>query len=156
MAYKYLIGKALLDTIHNVKTVANKVGKLDNEFRTPALELIAGVECYETTLIEEGTRLSLDVGKVYFCERLHSERSRIIKEIKQGEIVADVFCGVGPLAIRVAKEKQCVVYANDLNPECFKYLKANIKLNKLSHLLKAYCMDGRAFITELFRIMKEK
>ena len=46
------------------------------------------------------------------------------------ELVADVFAGVGPFALPAAK-KGCVVLANDLNPESYKYLVMNIKDNKV-------------------------
>jgi tRNA (guanine37-N1)-methyltransferase len=37
-----------------------------------------------------------------------------------------MFCGIGPLAVKAAAKKQIKVIANDLNPDCFKYLKENI------------------------------
>lgn len=50
--------------------------------------------------------------------------------IKPGQLLADIFCGVGPLAVRAAK-KGVYVIANDLNPECYKYLLINAKENKV-------------------------
>jgi len=38
------------------------------------------------------------------------------------------------------------VLANDLNPNSFKYLEQNIKLNKVSSRVTAFNMDGRSFI----------
>ena len=40
------------------------------------------------------------------------------------------------------------VIANDLNPDSFKYLEQNIKLNKVQSRVTAYNMDGRAFIRQ--------
>ena len=51
---------------------------------------------------------------------------------EQGEVVADVFAGVGPFAIPAAK-KGCAVFANDLNPESAKYLKLNITKNQVKN-----------------------
>lgn len=150
LPYKYLIGKAILDTSRQIKTVANKYDKLKNVFRTPALELIAGELNYETVVIEESVRLFLNVEQVYFCSRLHYERSRVLQEVKPKSTIVDVFCGIGPFAVRAAKEKSCRVWANDLNPECFKYLQVNIKKNKLDKLVDPYCMDGRDFISLAF------
>ena len=45
-------------------------------------------------------------------------------------ISVDVFAGVGPFAIPAAA-KGCKVYANDLNPESFKYLNQNVSINKV-------------------------
>lgn len=150
LPYKYLIGKAILDTSRQIKTVANKYDKLKNVFRTPALELIAGELNYETVVIEESVRLFLNVEQVYFCSRLHYERSRVLQEVKPKSTIVDVFCGIGPFAVRAAKEKSCRVWANDLNPECFKYLQVNIKKNKLDKLVDPFCMDGRDFISLAF------
>ena len=150
LPYKYLIGKAILDTSRQIKTVANKYDKLKNVFRTPALELIAGEQNYETVVLEESVRLFLNVEQVYFCSRLHYERSRVLQEVKPKSTIVDVFCGIGPFAARAAKEKSCKVWANDLNPECFKYLQKNIQKNKLSKLVEPFCMDGREFIALAF------
>ncbi len=47
--------------------VYNKEGKLDNEYRTPKLELIAGLDLPETSYKENGIIMGLDVKEVYFC-----------------------------------------------------------------------------------------
>ena len=38
------------------------------------------------------------------------------------------------------------VYANDLNPDSYKYLATNVHANKVSELVEAHNMDGREFI----------
>ena len=40
------------------------------------------------------------------------------------------------------------VLANDLNPDSYKYLQQNIKLNKVGRKVTAYNIDGRAFIRQ--------
>lgn len=45
-------------------------------------------------------------------------------------MVADVFAGVGPFALPAGK-KGCGVFANDLNPNSYKYLQVNINDNKV-------------------------
>ena len=47
------------------------------------------------------------------------------------DVVADVFAGVGPFAIP-AGQKGCGVFANDLNPNSYKYLKMNADNNKVN------------------------
>jgi tRNA (guanine37-N1)-methyltransferase len=44
--------------------------------------------------------------------------------------IGDVFAGVGPFAIPAAKNG-VTVYANDLNPESYRWLQANKTLNKV-------------------------
>jgi len=65
---------------------------------------------------------------------------------KKGEVLCDAFCGIGPLAIRAAKNGVKVI-ANDLNPHCYEYLNINLKLNKIGkNSISSYNMDARDFI----------
>jgi len=50
----------LLDKNKNLRTVANKTEKLDNIYRTPTLELLAGVNDYGATVPEGGCHFKLD------------------------------------------------------------------------------------------------
>lgn len=45
----------------------------------------------------------------------------MLTKFKNGDVLCDMFCGVGPLAIRAAKIGVKVL-ANDLNPDCYTYL----------------------------------
>lgn len=155
--YKYLIGQVIKDKTKEITTVVNKLDKLSNEFRTPELELISGEKNYETKVLEEKCNLYLDFEKVYWCSRLHGERSRVIQTLSQKDIICDAFCGVGPFAVRAAKEKGCKVYASDLNPYCHQYLIKNIQVNKVEHLVEPSCGDARQFIYDtLMRVYKSE
>jgi tRNA (guanine37-N1)-methyltransferase len=59
-----------------------------------------------------------------------------------------MFCGVGPFAVPAAK-KGCIVYANDLNPNSYKYLKVNAKRNKVDARVRDFNMDARDFYRRL-------
>ncbi len=52
--------------------------------------------------------------------------------------------GRGLIALTHFLHKQ--VYANDLNPDSFKFLKENIRINKVGELVEAHNIDGREFI----------
>ncbi len=52
----------------------------------------------------------------------------------------------GPFAIRCAKELNAICVANDLNPECYNYLKKNIENNKLKKSVIALNMDAREVV----------
>ena len=147
--YKYLIGQVIRDKTKEVRTVVNKLDKLSNEYRTPELELISGVPEYETVVHEEKANLYVEFEKVYWCSRLSGERSRVIQTLKQSDIVCDAFCGVGPFAVRAAKEKGCRVYASDLNPYCYSYLVKNVKENKVGHLVEPANADARQYVQSI-------
>lgn len=68
--------------------------------------------------------------------------------LKEGDVLFDVFAGVGPFSLPAAKRK-CFVFANDLNPESFKWLNQNFKSNKIDEkYFKTFNKDGRDFITQ--------
>lgn len=98
--------------------------------------------------MEDKVRFKVDVSKVYWCSKLATERNRMIKEFfKDGDILCDMFCGVGGLPVKaVVKNRKVKVLCNDLNPEAFKYAKANIKLNKVEKNVIPFNMDARKFV----------
>jgi len=65
---------------------------------------------------------------IYF---LATEHQRLVELVKPGDVLFDVFAGVGPFAIPAAK-KGCYVHANDLNPESYRWLQHNTDLNKVT------------------------
>lgn len=126
--YKELIG----DVIHykTGKTVINKTGKIEEVFRYYPIEVLAGEPKLTTIHKENGISFYLDLSKVYWCSRLQSERIRIYKTIKRGEVVCDPFCGAGPHVVPALK-KGCEVYCNDLNQDAIECLKKTLSINKL-------------------------
>ena len=118
LPYKYIIGQVLLDKVPSCRTVVNKVGKIDTVFRTFDMEVLAGEDNTVVSLKEEDCIFKFDYRKVYWNSRLQFEHTRL------------VFCGIGPFVLPAAK-KGCIVYGNDLNPECYRYLNENLALNKV-------------------------
>ena len=133
LPYKHLIGSVLLDKVPQCKTVVNKIGKIDTAFRTFDMEVLAGENNTHVSLNENGCRYDFDYSRVYWNSRLHHEHARLVKSFSPSDIVADMFCGVGPFSIPAAK-KGCTVYANDLNPSCFYYLNRNVEKNHVQSI----------------------
>jgi tRNA (guanine37-N1)-methyltransferase len=94
------------------------------------LEVIAGEDNTETEYREFGCRFKVDVEKAFFSPRLSTERNRIADLVQDGEVVINMFGGVGMFSIVAAKKKKCTVYNIDLNPYAAKLCEENIKLNK--------------------------
>lgn len=143
--YKHVIGEVLLDKIKQARTVVNKVDTIDNTFRVFNMEVLAGDADFVTEVKENGTRYKFDFSAVYWNPRLSTEHERLVNKLSPGNVLYDVFAGVGPFTIPAAKKK-CETLANDLNPESFKWLQHNAKLNKVEHLIKTYNKDGADFI----------
>lgn len=94
---------------------------------------------------ENGVTYEFDFSRVYWNPRLSTEHQRVVQLVKRGDIVFDVFAGVGPFAIPAARSG-ANVSANDLNPESYRWLQHNCKLNKVESKVKTFNLDGRAFI----------
>lgn len=146
--YKKLIGDVLLEKVHNCRTVVNKTNMIDNTYRNFQMEILAGEDDMMTTVKENGCSFTFDFSKVYWNSRLSTEHERIVKMLKKNDVLFDVFAGVGPFSVPAAK-KGCIVFANDLNPESFKYLNENCTKNKAK--LETFNMDGRKFIQEIVK-----
>ncbi|CAH1129696.1 unnamed protein product [Ceutorhynchus assimilis] len=149
--YKNLIGEVLLDKVKGCKSVVNKLNMIDNTYRYFQMEVLKGTDNMLTTLKENNCKFEFDFSTVYWNSRLCTEHERIVKALNPGDILFDVFAGVGPFSIPAAK-KNCIVYANDLNPESYKWLIHNKKLNKVSDdCFKGFNLDGREFILKIIK-----
>ena len=49
------------------------------------------------------------------------------------------------------QKKALKIYANDLNPESFRWLKHNAQANKVADRMELHNMDGREFIQSVVR-----
>ncbi|XP_056403346.1 tRNA (guanine(37)-N1)-methyltransferase isoform X2 [Hyla sarda] len=145
LPYKNLIGQVILDKNPGLKSVVNKTNIIDTTYRNFQMEVLAGEENMMTKVKENGFTYEFDFSKVYWNSRLGTEHDRIAGLLNSGDVVFDVFAGVGPFAIPAAR-KNCIVFANDLNPESYKWLVHNCKLNKVDKRVQAFNTDGRAFI----------
>ncbi|KAF1839994.1 guanine-N(1)--methyltransferas-like protein [Cucurbitaria berberidis CBS 394.84] len=145
--YKHLIATVLADKNPMVKTVINKLDNVgtENAFRTFQYEVLYGEDNMDVELREQGCIFKFDFAKVYWNTRLHTEHERLCILFKEGEAVCDVMAGVGPFAVPGGKKK-CFVWANDLNPESYKSLVDNIRINKVGDFVRSWNMDGGDFI----------
>ncbi|RVX10979.1 tRNA (guanine(37)-N1)-methyltransferase 2 [Vitis vinifera] len=122
IALLLLTGTAALCTCLNhknyprIKTVVNKVGTITNEFRVPKFEILVGKDDMVTEVKQYRATFKLDYSLVYWNSRLEHEHMRLVSQFRPGQIICDMFSGVGPFAIPAA-QKGCLVYANDLNPD---------------------------------------
>ncbi|CAG9465377.1 unnamed protein product [Pedinophyceae sp. YPF-701] len=149
MPWRKVIGEVVLDKNPAIKTVLTKVGAIENEFRVFRSEVLAGEPDLVATVTQGGLRFRLDFGKVYWNSRLEGEHERLSsKYFREGQVVCDMMCGVGPFAVRAAA-RGCEVWANDLNPESVKWLRINAHKNKVGKRVRAFNACGRTFLRAL-------
>lgn len=135
MPYKHEIGSALMKVTPNIRTVMLDFG-VKGDFRVRELEQISGSGPSETIHKEFGVRMLTDPGKVYFNPRLATERSRVASEIKDGEVIIDMFAGVAPFGVVICRNAHPeIVYAIDLNPEAEHFMRRNMELNHVTNIV---------------------
>uniref|UniRef100_A0A1D1ZW67 tRNA (guanine(37)-N1)-methyltransferase n=1 Tax=Auxenochlorella protothecoides TaxID=3075 RepID=A0A1D1ZW67_AUXPR len=147
LPWKHIIGQVLLEKNVKLRTIVNKLGSIDNEYRVFDMEVIAGEEDTVTEVQQQGHRFQLDFRKVYWNSRLEREHTRLVTTFAPGQVILDVMAGIGPFAVPAAA-RDCTVYANDLNPDSHTFLCKNIQRNRVTERAFAFNMDGAAFIRE--------
>jgi tRNA (guanine37-N1)-methyltransferase len=141
--FSSIIGEGIMEINPHLRLVLRKSGQVSGTFRTREYETIAGEGDTETVHEEFSCLFCLDVTKVYFNPRLSHERMRVASQIKEGESVLDMFAGVGPYSILVAKtQRNSQIYSADINPEAFSYLKHNILLNRVADRVIPFLGDA--------------
>jgi tRNA (guanine37-N1)-methyltransferase len=143
-AYQNTIGEAILQTQKNVTTVLAKASDISGVFRIRDYDFIAGEHKTQTIHREFGCQYHVDIAKAYFSPRLSHEHERVAVQVQDGEVVVDLFAGVGPFSVLIGKRNPTVkVYAVDLNPEAVELLKVNVRVNRVEDHVFPLLADAR-------------
>jgi tRNA (guanine37-N1)-methyltransferase len=148
-AHKSMIGEAILETHKNVRTVLAKASSIGGTYRLRKFSVIAGEPKTETIHKEYNCQYYVDLAKAYFSPRLSYEHCRVASLVKENETVVDLFAGVGPFAIQIAKTHENVeVYAVDVNPDAVEFLKRNVRLNRVEGKVYPILGDAKKVVQE--------
>ena len=145
-SYSELIGEVFHNIHSNFKTVLAKKGAVSGTTRVREYTILAGEDRTKTIHTEYGCRLAVDVAKAYFSPRLLEEHNRIAQLVQSGEIVVDMFCGVGPFAIHIARKTEAKVLAIDINQSAINLLCESIGLNKLVGTILPIVADTHDYV----------
>lgn len=154
LPYKHILGEVLLDKEKSIQVIVNKLTPIS--YGNRQMEVLAKRTGQPIDTVvkvhENGSDFEFDFAEVFWDQKLNTEYERIVSKLQTNvDVVYDIFSGVGRFAIPVAKHKNCRVIANEVNPDCYKWLTHNCKLNKVEHLIKTYNMDVRDFISRVVR-----
>ncbi len=141
-ANKNEIGRGLMRLMPRAKAVLNYTG-ISGVYREPRVELIAGYAT-ETIHRENGCIFKMDPLRVMFSSGNQEERKRMGRVSNPGEIVVDMFAGMGQFTIPLAKfSKPKKLYAVEKNPAAYSYLSDNVRLNGLTNVetIQGDCRD---------------
>jgi tRNA (guanine37-N1)-methyltransferase len=143
------IGAALMDVHPRLRAVAVDDGVV-GELRLRSLSLVAGKGPLTTVHREHGIDLRVDLDRAYFSPRLATEHRRIADMATPGERVLDMFCGVGPFAVLVAKvSNPGQVHAVDLNEVAVRLARENASSNGVADLVIVHQGDARNIVPSL-------
>jgi len=125
--------------ILGVKSVFSR-RKVSGELRKPEVKRIAG-RTNTTVHRENGCLFKIDVTKLMFSKGNVNERCMV--SVGEEDIV-DMFAGLGYFSIPIAKSNPlCKVYAIEKNPVAVKFLRENIRLNRVDNVevIKGDCRE---------------
>ncbi len=136
--YSQIIGTTILEIHKNIQSVYEKDSDIGGIFRTRKLKFIAGKKLPVTIHKENFCLFKMDIEKTFFTPRLSFERNRIAQiesEYNFDGWIWDMFCGIGPFIIQIAKKyRNCKFIGTDINPTAIKYANINQKLNKCNNI----------------------
>jgi len=124
----------LLSSRPSLHTVVFAEGEVHGEYRTREFRVLAGKPTTRTQVTEHGFTFTVDLAGAYFSARLSTERQRILAQVREREVILDMFAGVGPFAITLARIASLVV-ASDINPKAIELMLENIAQNRAKNVL---------------------
>ena len=133
--------EAILKEMTNVKCVYGQEGGIEGDHRLRRLRHIGGEERTVTVHKENGVRLKLDVETCYFSPRLSTERLRIAEKVSPGDRVLNMFAGVGPYSVLIAKKAR--VWSCEINHAAVEFHVENNRLNKVERRVEM--LEGEGF-----------
>jgi tRNA (guanine37-N1)-methyltransferase len=147
LLFKKKVAKAITKVNKIVEIVYEKTSEIKGQYRLRELRLISGKDEPETMHNENNCTFKLDVKNTYFSPRLVFERKRLsFINFAKSEVIVDMFAGVGPISIQIARRNDVKIYSFDINPVAYQYLNENINLNNLIGKIFTYNIDVKELV----------
>jgi tRNA (guanine37-N1)-methyltransferase len=146
-------GEELMREMKNVKGVFEQVGGIEGDFRLRKLSHIAGEKRSMTIHKENGCVFKVDISKCYYSPRLSTERLRVAEMVGPTESVLNMFAGVGPFSITIAKKRRSLVTSCELSDYAYQLHLENNILNKVADrvtTIRADAMDLPSLVHRKF------
>eukprot|EP01059_Diplonema_ambulator_P006738 TRINITY_DN1634_c0_g9_i1.p1 TRINITY_DN1634_c0_g9~~TRINITY_DN1634_c0_g9_i1.p1 ORF type:complete len:326 (+),score=58.54 TRINITY_DN1634_c0_g9_i1:211-1188(+) len=150
---KAKVGAAFVDGL-GVRIVVEDVGRVGGELRKPqgSVVLARKGEVTEgetvTVHIENRIKYSFDAACVMFSSGNTTERVKMGEVTKPGQVIVDMFAGIGYFTLPMAKNGG-LVYALEKNPVSASFLQKNAILNGVEGSVHVQVGDNREVGTEL-------
>ena len=149
-AHSIHIGNAFRSVHGNFSTVLAKRGAITGATRVREYRLLAGADKTRTVHTEYGCKIAVDLANAYFSPRLLEEHNRVSDQVAVGEVVIDMFTGVGPFALHIARKQNARVVAIDINPLAIELLHESMAMNKLVGTIEPVVADAHEYVPTNF------
>ncbi|NIR86090.1 class I SAM-dependent methyltransferase family protein [Candidatus Bathyarchaeota archaeon] len=147
-----VIAEAVMQTHKRVRSVWRQVGPVSGDLRLRELEWVVGERRTETVHREHGCIFKVDLRRCYFSPRLSYERMRIARQVQPGEVIVNMFAGVGCYSIIIAKHSEASkIFSIDINPVAVQYMQENVELNKVKERVLPLEGDAKRIVEERLR-----
>jgi tRNA (guanine37-N1)-methyltransferase len=143
--WKYTIAETIVSGRKNIVTVLKKTEKITGDSRAARYEILLG-ESTVTICREFGFSYHVDIRSSFFSTKMANERKRVTAQVEAGEKVYVPFSGVGPYVVPAAA-RGAEVWAMEKNPDAFRWLTKNTKMNRVGD--QCHLLQGDALETSL-------
>lgn len=155
LRYRKTIGKAIHELRPYVHAVFLVKG-MEGIERKPKLELLSAKPgphpgpLSQTLHSEHGCQFLLDLKQVMWAAGNKGEKLRLLRQVKKGETIVDMFAGIGYWTIPIAKHSKVRrIYAIDINPKAVEFLRKNAIMNNVEAKVEILQGDCRRFAKPL-------
>lgn len=143
------LAEKILEELPYIKSVWAAVSPVEGQYRLRKFAHLAGEKRSETIYKEHGCLFKLDITRVYISPRLGYEHIRIARLVEPGEVVVNMYAGAGLFSIIIARyAKPKKVYSIDINPDAYRYMVENVKLNRVENIVEPILGDAAKVIEE--------
>ena len=149
--YANQIAESMHKILPSLKAIWNKSGEIQGKFRQPqGLSHLWGDNNSEIIVTENHVKYKFDFTKIMFAKGNVTERRILPTRIKEGEVIIDMFAGIGYFSLGMARTKKPKkIYSIEWNPEAFNYLSENIQLNRVDSIITPIFGDCKEKLVEL-------
>ncbi|KAJ9459829.1 tRNA(Phe) (4-demethylwyosine(37)-C(7)) aminocarboxypropyltransferase [Diplonema papillatum] len=146
-ARKKLVGGCVQEAL-SARLVLHDAKGVVGELRQPgSCEVIAGSGSTVAKHVENGVSYTFDAAQIMFSSGNTTERIHAGAATKKGQVLVDMFAGIGYFTLPVLKQGGAVV-AIEKNPVSASYLKRNAEINKVDQRVTIYEGDNRYVANE--------
>ena len=134
-----------------MRAVYLNTGRIVGTFREPEnIEFLVGIDDPIVEHKEHEVTYRFDITKIMFSKGNINERKYLATLVKQGEIIVDMFAGIGYFSLPIGKHSHAEkIYCIEFNPDSHNFLIQNIKINHLEGKIVPIKGDSKEEVLKL-------